>query len=69
MRQCCDETYMITNGPMAGHEAYTYRCSRCGKCYYCKHKAVFFNDASRWMWKCPDGKFREVINDGLMLAN
>lgn len=39
-------------------------CSRCSGCYVCKHKAVWFDDAGKWMWKCKDGKFRDVILDG-----
>jgi hypothetical protein len=41
-----------------------YICSRCGKCYACKHKAVYFDQEDKWMWKCPDGKFRPCIFDG-----
>lgn len=37
-----------------------FTCSRCGKCYVCKHKAVHFTDDDKWVWKCPDGKFRPV---------
>ena len=40
-----------------------YICSRCRKCY-CKHKAIYMDDANKWMWKCPDGKLRPIINDG-----
>jgi MinD superfamily P-loop ATPase len=43
---------------------YTFTCSRCRACYVCKHKAVYFDEAGKWMWKCRDGKFREVILDG-----
>lgn len=40
-------------------------CSRCGGCYVCRHEAVWFEKAGKWMWKCKkDGKFREVILDG-----
>jgi hypothetical protein len=43
-------------------------CSRCGGCYVCRHKAVYFADADEWMWKCKDGKFRKVILDGKLKA-
>jgi hypothetical protein len=39
-------------------------CSRCGGCYVCRHKFVWFDQAEKWMVKCKDGKFREVIYDG-----
>ena len=39
-------------------------CSRCGKCYECKHKLVYMDEAHKFMWKCSDGKLRPVINDG-----
>ena len=42
---------------------YLYLCSRCKTCYACKHKAVQF-EVGTWMWKCKDGKFRELILDG-----
>jgi hypothetical protein len=42
---------------------YLWLCSRCGGCYVCKHKLVPFGDGTL-MWKCKDGKFREVILDG-----
>jgi hypothetical protein len=38
-------------------------CSRCGKCYECKHKLIWMDEAEKYMWKCPDGKLRPVIND------
>jgi hypothetical protein len=41
-----------------------YICSRCGKCYVCKHKAIYFEIEDRWVWKCADGKLRPAINDG-----
>ena len=47
-----------------GVERYNYLCSRCGGCYACRHKAVWFDYDQKWMWKCKDGKFREVILDG-----
>jgi hypothetical protein len=43
---------------------YTFLCSRCKACYVCKHKAIYFDDADKWMWKCKTGKFVEVILDG-----
>jgi hypothetical protein len=43
-------------------------CSRCGKCYVCKHKAIYLDQEDRWAWKCPDGKLRECINDGRLSA-
>jgi DNA-directed RNA polymerase subunit RPC12/RpoP len=39
-----------------------YLCSRCGGSYRA-HKAVWFEEAGKWMWKCKDGKFREVIRE------
>jgi hypothetical protein len=50
--------------PIDERGEYAFLCSRCGGCYVCKHKAVYFSDADKWMWKCKDGKFREVILDG-----
>lgn len=41
-----------------------YICSRCNKCYACKHKVIYLDDADKFVWKCPDGKLRPVINDG-----
>ncbi len=50
---------------LAGKDGeHTFLCSRCKACYVCKHKAVHFADADKWMWKCKDGKFREIISDG-----
>jgi hypothetical protein len=40
-----------------------YICSRCGGCYVCKHKAIWFSEQEKWMWKCKNGKFVEVILD------
>ena len=40
-----------------------YFCSRCGKCYQCRHKAIYLDQEDRWVWKCPDGKLRPVIVD------
>lgn len=42
----------------------TFICSRCGRCYACRHKAIYFEIEDRWIWKCADGNLREVINDG-----
>lgn len=41
-----------------------YICSRCGGCYICRHKFVYFEQEDMWMVKCKDGKFRPTINDG-----
>jgi hypothetical protein len=38
-------------------------CSRCGKCYECRHKLIYLEDAHKFMWKCADGKLRAVISD------
>ncbi len=35
-----------------------------GKCYECRHKIIYMEDAHKYRWKCPDGKLRPVINDG-----
>jgi len=37
-----------------------FRCSRCGRCYYHQHKAVYLVQADKWMWKTL-GKFEPVI--------
>jgi MinD superfamily P-loop ATPase len=42
---------------------YIFLCSRCGACYVCRHKAVWFDQEEVWKWKCKDGIFRPVIND------
>ncbi len=47
---------------------YVFLCSRCGACYVCRHKYVFFDEAGKWMVKCKDGKFREVIHDARLRA-
>lgn len=38
-----------------------YRCSRCGRCYVCHHKAIYFEQSDKWMWKNRSGKFKPVI--------
>lgn len=45
-----------------------YICSRCRQCYVCRHKFVFFAEAEKWMVRCADGKFREIIMDGNLRA-
>lgn len=40
-----------------------YICSRCGGCYVCRHKAIYLDEADKWVWKCKDGKLRDVIHD------
>lgn len=39
-------------------------CSRCNRCYVCRHKAIYLEDSDKWMWRCADGKLREAIFDG-----
>jgi len=39
-------------------------CSRCGRCYVCRHKAIYLEIEDRWVWKCADGKLRSVIAEG-----
>jgi hypothetical protein len=46
------------------HGELVFICSRCGKCYECRHKLIYLDEARKYMWKCPDGKLRPVINDG-----
>jgi hypothetical protein len=50
--------------PLDGREEHIFLCSRCGACYVCRHKSVYFEAEGKWMWKCKDSKFREVILDG-----
>ncbi len=37
-----------------------YRCSRCGKCYRCKHRLVIFGDGTP-MWRNSKGQFEKPI--------
>jgi len=43
---------------------FLFLCSRCGGCYVCRHKAVYLDEADKWVWKCKNGKLRPVIIDG-----
>jgi hypothetical protein len=58
----CRLTSKAIYPPLDGEE-FLFLCSRCSKCYVCRHKFVYFDDAGKWMVKCKD-KFREVILDG-----
>ena len=43
-----------------------YRCSRCGKCYRCKHVALYLDAQDKWVWKNRAGKFEPVIMDNFV---
>ena len=40
---------------------HVYRCTRCGKCYACEHRADLAHDRHEWV--CADGRQRLVIQD------
>ena len=37
-----------------------YKCSRCGKCYRCRHKLIIFGDGKP-MWRNHKGQFEKPI--------
>ncbi|VVB50920.1 Uncharacterised protein [uncultured archaeon] len=62
MHECKQTAPKYNSDGTESGQFYNYLCSRCGRCYVCKHKAVLFGDGT-WHWKCPNGKFQELIFD------
>jgi hypothetical protein len=64
MHECRKLSAKPIHPPIDERQECVFLCSRCGACYVCKHKAIYFEVEDVWKWKCRDGKIREVILDG-----
>src|SRR5574341_872763 len=38
-----------------------YRCSDCGRCYQCKHPAIY--EGGQWFWLCKNGRRKPAVPD------